>query len=287
VVPDDYPYTVATRWETPDRTERIYKLLNAKPKLTPDDFRSIQFDSYSGPHHRIAQAVAQAVAAYLKDKPGSNPRLQKAAEVLRNWDGVSTVDSDATTLAELSREEFRQKLLLPVLGDIYPRYDWRMAEVFLERVIAEHPANWLPQNYADYDQLLADSLASAITDAEKRFKTPDMEKWRWGKTTEMTFVHPIGGSVRGLRRIFNLGPFEQPGTAYTVKQTTRTLGPSMRLVVDFGNLEATTLTTTTGESGHPLSPHYRDQFPKWKAGEGVPLSFALSAPGRDKLTLEP
>jgi penicillin amidase len=287
VVPEDYPYVVATRWETPDRTERIYQLLAAKSKLTPDDFRRIQFDSYSGPHFRIAQAVARAVATELKDKPGMNPRLVKAAETLRTWDGVSTVDTNATTLAELTREEFRQKLLLPVLGDIYPRYDWRMAEVFLERVIAERPANWLPQGYADYDQLLTDSLASAMVEAEKRFKTPKMEEWRWGKVMETTFANPIGGSIPGLRRIFNLGPFEQPGTAYTVKQTTHTLGPSMRLVVDFGDLEKTTLTTTTGESGHPLSSHYRDQFPKWKAGEGVPLSFAVSAPGRDKLTLEP
>ena len=61
----------------------------------------------------------------------------------------------------------------------------------------------------------------------------------------------------------------------------------MRLVVDFADLEKTTLTTTTGESGHPLSRHYRDQFPKWKTGEGVPLSFKTSATGRDKLVLEP
>ena len=144
------------------------------------------------------------------------------------------------TLAEFAREEFRQKLLLPVLGDLYPRYEWRMSEVFLERVIAERPGNWLPQGYADYDQLLTDCLASAMGAAEKRFASPKMEDWRWGKVMETTFAHPIGGSIPGLRRIFNLGPFEQPGTAYTVKQTTHTLGPSMRLVVDFGDLEKTT-----------------------------------------------
>lgn len=286
VVPADYPYVVATRWETPDRTERIYQLLDPAKKLTPDDFRRIQYDAYSGPHYRIAQAVAKAIAVEGKDKP-VNPRLLQAAELLRRWDGISTVDSPATTLAELAREEFRAKLLVPVLGDIYPRYDWRMAEVFLERVIEERPASWLPPGYADYDQLLGDSLAAAVVEAEKRFKSQKMEDWRWGKFAEMTFLHPIANSVPGLRRIFNLGPFEQAGTAYTIKQTTRSLGPSMRLVVDFGDLEKTTLTTTTGESGHPLSSHYRDQFPKWVAGEGVPLSFAVSAPGREKLTLEP
>ena len=53
------------------------------------------------------------------------------------------------------------------------------------------------------------------------------------------------------------------------------------------SLDKTTLTLLIGESGHPLSKHYRDQFPAWMSGEGVPLSFAISASGRDKLRLEP
>ena len=27
----------------------------------------------------------------------------------------------------------------------------------------------------------------------------------------------------------------------------------------------------TGQSGHPLSPHYADQLPLWRRGEGIPL----------------
>ena len=114
-----------------------------------------------------------------------------------------------------------------------------------------------------------------------------MQKWRWGQVMETTFVHPIGGRLPVLKKLFSLGPFEQAGTSYTVKQTTLTLGPSMRMVVDFGDLNAATLTLTTGESGHPLSRHYRDQFPNWLTGEGTPLSFAASAPGRERLTLLP
>jgi penicillin G amidase len=289
VVPDNYPYPVATRWESPDRVERINALLRQqiaqKRPITPDDFRRIQVDIYAGHHRMIAQAVAAAVAVELKDHP--NPRLIQAAEALRKWDGVASADSYAATLAHFAREELKQHLLLPVMGDIYARYDWHMQTVFLENVVAHRPANWLPAGEADYDHLLTDCLGNALTALEKRFGTPKMEDWRWGKIMEISFVHPIGNAVPGLRRLFNLGPFEQGGTGFTVKQTTHTLGPSMRMVVDFADLEKTTLTLTTGESGHPLSSHYRDEFPKWKSGEGVPFSFTASAAGRDKLTLEP
>jgi penicillin amidase len=87
--------------------------------------------------------------------------------------------------------------------------------------------------------------------------------------------------------MLSIGPFEQGGNSYSVKQTTLTLGPSMRLIVDFGDFNAATLTLLTGQSGHPASPHYRDHFPRWLTGDGVPLSFAISAPGREKLTLTP
>ena len=289
MVPDNYPYPVATRWETPDRVDRINELLEKqiaeKHLITPDDFRRIQTDIYAAHHRKIAQAVAAAVAVELKERP--NAGIALAAEILRKWDGVATADSAAATLAHFTREEMKQRLLRPVLGDIYPRYDWHMQTVFLEHVIKDRPKEWLPAGDTSYDLFLTDCLAAAMNTLEKRFQTPKMEEWRWGKIMEMTFIHPIGNSLPGLRRMFNLGPFEQGGTGYTVKQITHTLGPSMRLVVDFADLEKTTLTLTTGESGHPLSSHYRDQFPKWQSGEGVPFSFTASAAGRDKLVLEP
>ena len=58
---------MATRWETPDRVDRINELLEKqiaeKRLLTPDDFRRIQTDIYAAHHRKIAQAVAAALFA--------------------------------------------------------------------------------------------------------------------------------------------------------------------------------------------------------------------------------
>jgi penicillin amidase len=49
---------------------------------------------------------------------------------------------------------------------------------------------------------------------------------------------------------------------------------SLRHVVDLADPDAGRFVLTTGSSGNPLSPHYRDQAGPWARGElfAVPLS---------------
>ncbi|MGO9515589.1 MAG: penicillin acylase family protein, partial [Candidatus Korobacteraceae bacterium] len=44
ITPDGYPYLLSIEWMAPYRTERIYKLLNARKKFTPPDMLAIQVD---------------------------------------------------------------------------------------------------------------------------------------------------------------------------------------------------------------------------------------------------
>ena len=76
------------------------------------------------------------------------------------------------------------------------------------------------------------------------------------------------------------------GHATTVKQTTRTLGPSMRFVASPGNWDDSVLTLTTGESGQVLSRHYRDQWEAYRDGQGLPLEFSRPR-AKSTLTLQP
>lgn len=283
VVPDGYPYPVATRWASPDRTERIYALLKGNRKFAPEDFRKFQVDVYAGHHHKIARALAEAVERTRSQEA----RLRRAAEILRVWDGQAKPDSPAASMAQFARQELLRYLLRPVLGDRMALYGWPMSNQFLEMVLRERPARWLPPGVSDYDRLLVRCLDAALDQLEREFGGDEPQKWRWGRVMQTTFVHALGGRIPGLKAFFNIGPFEQSGNGSTVKQTTRTLGPSMRFVVDFGNPDGATLTLSTGQSGQPLSPHYRDQFVKWISSGGVPLPFRNKVARPDRLTLRP
>jgi penicillin amidase len=90
---------------------------------------------------------------------------------------------------------------------------------------------------------------------------------------QWNFLHPIGKQLPFVARFFDLGPVEMSGSGTTVKQTTSTLGPSERMVVDLGNLDNSVQNLVLGESGYVASGHYKDQWPAYYMGKSFPMEF--------------
>ena len=114
----------------------------------------------------------------------------------------------------------------------------------------------------------------------------------------LTLRHPLGVR-RPFDRIFNLGPIPYGGDANTPAQASNappdpTGNPvftgTLRMTVDVGAWEAGRWVLAGGQSGNPLSPHYDDQFDRWRRGEGIPIAWgedAVRAATRNELLLEP
>lgn len=54
-------------------------------------------------------------------------------------------------------------------------------------------------------------------------------------------------------------------------------GPSYRQVLDPSDWDASRFMHTTGQSGHPASPHYADLIDSWLTCESIPLAFSEEA----------
>ena len=78
-----------------------------------------------------------------------------------------------------------------------------------------------------------------------------------GDTNTIEVVNGIREMIGKLLDIFEIGPVPMSGSAATVKQTTRTLAPSMRMNADLGDWDASLLNVQIGQSGQPLSGHYK------------------------------
>jgi len=63
------------------------------------------------------------------------------------------------------------------------------------------------------------------------------------------------------------------GSSTTVKQTTRRLGPSMRMAADLSDWDSSLLNLVTGQSGQILSSHYRDEWGHYYVGQSYPMQF--------------
>jgi len=69
-----------------------------------------------------------------------------------------------------------------------------------------------------------------------------------------------------------------------------TWAPSMRMVVDLGDLDGSRWVNLTGESGHAFDAHYTDQTDLWARGETLPWPFSrtvVDAATEHTLTLRP
>jgi penicillin amidase len=58
------------------------------------------------------------------------------------------------------------------------------------------------------------------------------------------------------------------------------------MIVDLGDPEASLFVAATGQSGHPLSPHYRDLTALWARGGYLPMRLAAEGEAR-RLVLRP
>jgi penicillin G amidase len=65
-----------------------------------------------------------------------------------------------------------------------------------------------------------------------------------------------------------------------VKQVGRAFGPSQRFTMDWSDVDASTENIVMGQSGDPVSPHYRDQWPAWYGATTFALPFTPIAVNR-------
>ncbi len=264
--PKEYKHSVSGRFTSHYRERQIESLLNAKPKgAKVDDMLRIQADVYSPLLHFIA---GEAVRMVDRRKPPS-PSIKEAAEVLRAWNGQAVPGQAGPLLATLLYRHIRKAIAERASPGKGLTYEPEMASAVVEKLLRERSKEW----FADWDNMLLQSFMDAL-DEGKRAQGNDSKKWDYGKHFQLTFVNPILGRVPYIGQYFNVGPVAMSGSSSSVKQSTVRLGPSMRMVVDLGDLDASVQNITFGQSGAYLSPNYKDQWDAYFAGRSFPMQFA-------------
>jgi penicillin G amidase len=277
--PADFAYQVDGNFAAPYRANQIRALLGSRQKWQTQEMLSIETDVYSAFDHFLAQ---QVVAAFDAQKPKpANPQMQEAVEVLRAWKGQMQKGLAAPMIASLVYDQIRRQMAERAatgLGDAYQNF---MAPSVVEKLLRERPADWFP----DYDALVLRCLTGAL-DAGQKVQGSKVSRWDYGQYMSLQIVNPVEGRLPMIGRFFDIGPVSMSGAGTTVKQYTRRLGPSLRMVVDLGDLEHSFANLATGESAQVLSPHYKDQWDAYYAGRSFPMQFG-KVDAKDVLVVKP
>jgi penicillin amidase len=286
IVGTRYPFFLTHHWAAPYRARRIFELLQARQRLTAEDFRAIQGDTFS-----MAAALVAREAVKTRSEPGAagaDAKWLETLKLLEAWDGRMDADSRAALYAATIRTAFRRRIFEAALGaELAATYDWNNSDTLIDRILAERPRQWLPKEFNNYPELLRACYVEARQRIEKRLGQ-DESQWTWGRFRQTSFPHPLARApLIGLQ--FTIPPFPQNGASdYPSVNVGNSV--SMRLIADPSDWDKTQQGIALGQSGDPSSPHWKDQLADWRAVTTRVFPFtpsAVASATRQTLVLAP
>ncbi|MGB3375112.1 MAG: penicillin acylase family protein [Microbacterium sp.] len=296
IVTDDYDHFLSRDWDYGYRAGRISHLIERKAAtgpLTAQDLRDIQMDDEMWIGKQLAVAMDDVTVE------GKGPKA--AVDLLRTWNAQNDADSPAAAYANvlwsnLVRNVFTDRDVPLPVGD-----QGRLFTVVGSML--EDPSDPLWANdrlkVSGMDAMLVLSAEQAY-DELAELQGENVTGWNWGRLHALTLTSSTFGTsgIAPIEMLFNRGPYAVSGGSSVVNATGWSMGesyatttvPSMRMVVDLADLDASSWNHLTGASGHAFNRHYTDQTEDWAKGVQQPWAFSKAAVAKatvDTLVLKP
>ena len=290
IVTDDYEHFLSRDWDYGYRAGRIAHLIErraAAAPLTAHDMRAIQMDDEMWIGKQLATAMGEV------EVEGEGP--QEAVELLRTWDAQNAASSAGAAYANVLWSNLAQNIFANRETPLPLGSQSRLFTVVGAMLDDPEDPLWVNEaiDVDGMDAMLTLSAEQAYDElAGLQGETPS--RWSWGDLHALTLVSDTLGSsgIAPIEWLFNRGPYKVGGGASIVNATGWELGtsyatttvPSMRMVVDLSDFDASSWIHLTGASGHAFDDHYTDQTADWAAG--VQRGWAYTAKAVDAATVE-
>jgi penicillin amidase len=283
-----YPYVIAHAFSNSYRAYRITQQLKAKNPLAETDLFAMQLDTVS----EFYEFYRQLALPLLSDSHvPSDPSLEDARIAIERWNGRLNPDSMGIGLLVRWRQELVKALFSPwvsrcVSADPTFMYSWREQETPLRSLLRARLPETLPQSrFTDWSQFLLETLRSSVETLKNQYGVQRIQDLAWGRVNSVQVSHPFGQSFSLASRFLDM-PMEGGGAcnSFCLKVLHDNHGASERLVVSPNHFEDGILHMPGGQSGNPLSPHYRDQQEAWAKNQALPF---WSAEVRHRLRFKP
>ncbi len=258
------------------RAQRIMDAINEpNKKWTIKDAQALQLDDVS----LVYSENMKKMISYV-DKKSLNKEELEMLKSIENWTGTHGVEETTPTIYykwmynsiksiyadELGTEKFAEFMKTTIWTRSFPA------------VLANNSSPWWDNKTTTKVEIATDITTKAFkksyNDLSKQLGNK-IADWKWGKVHTVTFGHALG-KVSPLDKIFNIGPFEVPSgkdalnkLAFKLDSTgvyKVTSGPSMRITLDFADVENSESIIPTGQSGNVMSPYYSNQAERYVNG---------------------
>jgi penicillin amidase len=286
IVPPGYRHHITYEWQPPYRARRIEELLSQTAKHNVESFKRMQSDV-------VSIAVREMLPRFISVKPD-----HEAVQRLARWNGTMAADRAEPLIMAAWWRELARALYADELGEAF-RPNWGPRAVFVGNALSAQ-SHWCDDvrtaPVESCESLLSKSLEKALEDLRRRYGND----WKWGEAHLARHRHRPFAREPWLARIFDIS-VPSAGDAYTVNAGATDFhdeaepyanrhAPSLRAISDLADPQASVFIHSGGQSGNPLSAHYRNFAAPWARGEYVPMiteRARLEAGGVQRLVLTP
>jgi penicillin amidase len=293
VTPPKYPHHITHEWQPPYRARRIEELLSQPGSKSVASFARMQLDSVS--------LGARTLLPHLLSTPPADEASREALRMLAGWDGSMAAERAEPLIVTAWWRELTRALYSDELGEAFRR-NWSARALFVENALGAKPA-WCDdvrtRAVETCAQVLSSSLERALRDLRTRFGD-DPTAWRWGAAHIAEHRHRPFSRQLFLGRFFDIR-VPTPGDAYSINVGRSDFSDeaapyasrhaaSYRAIYDLADPQGSLFIQSGGQSGNPLSPHYRSFAEPWARGEylrAVTDRARLEAEGVQRLALRP
>lgn len=258
---EPYPHYIGDNFD-PWRAHRIREVLEQATGFTLADMQALQLDIVNTHARRTLPKLLSALETAIRVTGGPqnlSPAERDALAILQEWNFVEDAGSPAPLIWHLWQRELRRTIVDRGLG-----FNLK-GQGIVDHLFAAMPPS--------EQQRVALAAFRDAVGAGSILQGSDPKLWQWGRWHRLTAYHAVGENVPLLGLLFNVGEWAMSGSDKTPQamgfddSTGRVLyGAAWRTVVDLGTGRGWDI-LLPGNSGHPLSPHYRDQAERWLAGE--------------------
>lgn len=274
------------------RARQIRDGLFARDAFTPTDMLALQLDDRAVFLERWRELLLEVLD---ESSAGDAPEFAEYRRLVADWVPRATPESVGYRLVRSFRLAVRNRVFHGLTGPVRDHYaelydepvELRISNQFeapLWQLVKEKPLHLLPADYESWDALLLAAVRENLDWFDLSHGTTALAERTWGEFNTARIRHPISRALPLFSGWLDMPSDELGGDSNLPRAQSPNFGASERFSVSPGDEQNGLMQMPTGQSGHPLSPFYRQGHDDWVAGRASPF---LPGPAVHTLTLTP
>lgn len=255
-VDSTYPYFIPGNYINA-RGVSISRKLNAMNEITPEQMMALQNNN----HSVFAESARNMLLKYVRPDQFAGEE-NKYLELVRNWDLQANADSKGVTVYQ----HWFDALEKEIWDDEWEKYgmetDYPDEQTLLEWINRDSAFRYIDNINTPQKETIYLQVTRALKSVTARLQELEGKgQLSWSSYKEPTIFHLIK-DIKAFSR-----PVITGGWSNVINATTKSHGPSWRMIVQLSDTTVAYGVYPGGQSGNPGSPFYDNMVDNWANGK--------------------